>query len=79
MEFEPHQRWLAVAALAVGSTAALTIKSAEPSCDEMVAASIAARSAVRMRRSLNKDVDGIDDGQPAAIHVNRNPFPMNRG
>ena len=53
--------------------------SEKPSCDEMVAASVAARSAVRMRRSQNKDVDGIDDEQPAAIHLNRNPFPMDRG
>ena len=78
MEFEPHQRWLAVAALAAGSATALTIELAEPYCDEMVAASIAARSAITMRRSQSKDVDGIDDEQPAAIYFSRSPFPMNR-
>ena len=44
----------------------------------MVAASIAARSAITMRRSQSKDVDGIDDEQPAAIYFSRSPFPMNR-
>ena len=40
----------------------------------MVAARIAARSAVRMRRSLGKNVDGIEDEQPASHMVSQDTY-----